>query len=191
MADFLQAGIRYHLASIGTRASRVAAAMCSCSAELLQCSSGDSSSTHVQLLEDLERSIASPAFLQSLERSRHCQHSEEGTEELDELLGDYVVVTKEDAVNAMASYIAAWLSTVPEAQTMDPKKLQGAILHGVKVCYSSTRSAAVCKVSSQVFGHTSVWRRCTHQRCSVHCRTCARQMREMVAHAHAGRACRR
>ena len=88
---------------------------------------------YAQLLDDLERSIASPAFLKQLESSRQCTHSDEGTEELDALLGSYVVVTKEDAVAAMASYIAAWLSTVPEAQAMDPVKLQAAILHGVKV----------------------------------------------------------
>jgi hypothetical protein len=33
----------------------------------------------------------------------------------------------------MAYYLAAWLSTVPEAQNMDSKKLQQALLATVKV----------------------------------------------------------
>ena len=99
----------------------------------------------LQLLDNLERSIASPEFLRQLERGREVPHSDTaGTVELDELLGDYVVVTKEDAVNAMAAYIAAWLSTVPEAKNMDPKKLQGAILTGVKVRWLALRRSGCC-----------------------------------------------
>ena len=102
-------------------------------------------SRKLQLLDNLGRSVASPEFLRQLKRGREVPHSDTaGTVELDELLGDYVVVTKEDAVNAMAAYIAAWLSTVPEAKNMDPKKLQGAILTGVKVRWSAIRRSGCC-----------------------------------------------
>lgn len=91
----------------------------------------------LQMMDDLERSISSPAFVRQLKRSRNCPHNsnpaEPGTEELDELLGSYVIVSHDDAVNAMACYIAAWLSNVPEAQKMDPVELQKAVLQGVKV----------------------------------------------------------
>jgi hypothetical protein len=97
----------------------------------------------VQLLDNLERSISSPEFVRQLARSRQCTHTEAGTNELDELLGDYVVVTKADAVAAMAAYIAAWLSTVPEAQNMDPRKLQTAILSGVNVRFSGAYSPSL------------------------------------------------
>ena len=87
----------------------------------------------LQILDHLESAMASPAFVQQLARTQKCEHTSDGTDELDELLGDYVVVTKEDAVAAMASYIAAWLSNVPEAKNMEPAQLQSAIIGGVRV----------------------------------------------------------
>ena len=87
----------------------------------------------MQILDKLERTMASPDFVQQLERTQKCAHTEDGTDELDELLGDYVVVTKDDVVNAMASYIAAWLSNLPEAKNMAPEELQSAVLGGVRV----------------------------------------------------------
>lgn len=87
----------------------------------------------MQILDRLEQSIALPEFVRHLERSRRCSHTPEGADELDALLGEYVVVSKEDAIAAMACYIAAWLSTVPEAKDMDPVKLQKAVLTSIKV----------------------------------------------------------
>lgn len=88
-------------------------------------------------MDDLERSISSPEFVRQLKRSRTCPHTADpmqpGTEELDALLGSYVIVSHDDAVNAMACYIAAWLSNVPEAQQLEPAQLQQAVLQGVKV----------------------------------------------------------
>lgn len=88
----------------------------------------------LQVLSQLEESISQDEFKQKMQRARECPHSEQGSEELDALLDGFVVITKEDAIEAMASYLAAWLSSVPEAQHMDPKKLQHALMTTVKVC---------------------------------------------------------
>jgi hypothetical protein len=90
--------------------------------------------SRMQVLSQLEQSIAQDGFMDQMQRARECPHTDQGSEELDALLGSFVVITKEDAVEAMASYLAAWLSSVPEAQNMDPKKLQQALLTSVKVC---------------------------------------------------------
>lgn len=90
-------------------------------------------SKFLQILDRLEQSVASPDFVRHFKQSRECSHTPEGADELDTLLGEYVVVTKEDAIAAMACYIAAWLSTVPEAQDMEPAQLQKAVLASIKV----------------------------------------------------------
>lgn len=94
---------------------------------------GDDAGYLLQVLSHLEESIRGDGFANKMQRARECPHSEQGSEELDALLDGFVVVSKEDAVDAMASYLAAWLSSVPEAQNMDPKKLQHALLTTVKV----------------------------------------------------------
>ena len=96
-----------------------------------------------QVLDDLERSVASPEFIRKLEQTRGCRHTPCGADELDAVLGEYVMVSKADAVEAMASYIAAWLSTVPEAKNMEPHQLQGAILGSIKVRRGVFRSVPV------------------------------------------------
>lgn len=99
--------------------------------------------------------MASPEFLRKLQQTRGCPHTPEGAEELDAVLGEYVMVSKEDAVAAMASYIAAWLSTVPEAKNMEPAQLQGAILGSIKarcplpdILARSSRAAALPSAAS-------------------------------------------
>ena len=98
----------------------------------------------LQVLSELEESIRGDDFANKMQRARQCPHSEQGSEELDALLDGFVVVSKEDAVDAMASYLAAWLSSVPEAQNMDPKKLQHALLTTVKVCSLFSSSLIPC-----------------------------------------------
>lgn len=96
-------------------------------------------SGHVlQVLSKLEESISQDQFAAKMQRARECPHSEQGSEELDILLDGFVVITKEDAVEAMASYLAAWLSSVPEAQNMEPQLLQRALLSTVKVLSPSS-----------------------------------------------------
>jgi hypothetical protein len=89
------------------------------------------------VLTSLEQSISSAAFRERLQQSRQCVSSSSGggtgTEELDALLGEYVVVTKQDAIDAMAAYLAAMLANIPEAQGMDPAKLQEALVVTVRV----------------------------------------------------------
>lgn len=50
-------------------------------------------------------------------------------------LGSWTVIDKADAVDAMASYLAAWLSQTPEAQNLDPLQLQAALLESIKVSH--------------------------------------------------------
>jgi hypothetical protein len=44
-----------------------------------------------------------------------------------------VVVDQQDAVEAMAYYIALYISAMPEAQRLEPKQLQAALKEGFKV----------------------------------------------------------
>lgn len=47
---------------------------------------------------------------------------------------EFVMVSKEDAIEGMAYYIALYLSRTPEAQKMDPKQLQQALTMAFQVC---------------------------------------------------------
>jgi hypothetical protein len=87
------------------------------------------------VLTSLEMSISSDEFRNRLQRSRQFAASTTRTDtaELDAILGDYVVVTKQDAIDAMAAYLAAWLSNIPEAKGMEPLKLQEALLTTIQV----------------------------------------------------------
>lgn len=70
--------------------------------------------------------------------ARECPHESGGTDELEAAmgpLGTWTVVDKADAVDAMASYLAAWLSQTPEAQNLDPVQLQTALLESIKVSH--------------------------------------------------------
>lgn len=50
-----------------------------------------------------------------------------------EATGDYIVVEKEDVVDALSQFIAAYLATLPEAQNLEPRQLQCAITTTLKV----------------------------------------------------------
>ncbi|GAB4821764.1 hypothetical protein N2152v2_008810 [Parachlorella kessleri] len=46
---------------------------------------------------------------------------------VNETTGDYVLVEREDVVDALSQFIAAYLTTLPEARNLDPRQLQAAI----------------------------------------------------------------
>lgn len=88
----------------------------------------------------MEKSVAASDFAEKLRVARECPHESGGTEELDAAmgpLGTWAVVDKADAVDAMAAYLAAWLSQTPEAQNLDPRQLQAALLNSIKVSHIS------------------------------------------------------
>lgn len=49
-----------------------------------------------------------------------------------ESTGDYVLIDHDDVVNALASFIAAYLVTLPEAQSMKAQDLQKAVRQTLK-----------------------------------------------------------
>ena len=51
----------------------------------------------------------------------------------EEGFGSYVLVEKEDVVDAMGTFIAAYLATVPQAQNLKPADLQQALTTALKV----------------------------------------------------------
>jgi len=63
---------------------------------------------------------------------------------------DYIVIDKEDAVEALAYYLASYLVKLPEAQAMPPKKLQEAIvtaMHSLK----QSRFKQLCAIGRHVY----------------------------------------
>lgn len=86
------------------------------------------------MLAALERSIAHDDFAAKISRARvaHDGGAPASAAELDEVMGGYVLVSKQDAVDAMAAFIAACLASVPEARVMEPKQLQKALLTSVQ-----------------------------------------------------------
>ena len=52
----------------------------------------------------------------------------------EEALGDYVVVEREDVLEAIGQFVAAYRATLPEAQHLQPKQLQRALAQTFKVC---------------------------------------------------------
>lgn len=51
----------------------------------------------------------------------------------DKDLQDYVVVQREEVIEAMGAFVAAYLANLPETQKMDPQQLQLALQHALKV----------------------------------------------------------
>ena len=51
----------------------------------------------------------------------------------EELLDSYVVVNKEDVLEAMGCFVASYLAQLPQAQNLQPAELQKAIKHAFKV----------------------------------------------------------
>ena len=52
----------------------------------------------------------------------------------EESFGSYVLVEKEDVIEAIGTFVAAYLATVPQAQNMKPADLQQALTSALKVC---------------------------------------------------------
>ena len=50
-------------------------------------------------------------------------------------LGGYVLVEKQDVLDAIGTFVAAYLATVPEAQNMKPAELQQALSSTFRVCH--------------------------------------------------------
>ncbi len=48
-------------------------------------------------------------------------------------MDSYVLVNKEDVLEAMGSFVAAYLAELPQAQNLQPAELQQAIRHAFKV----------------------------------------------------------
>ena len=76
----------------------------------------------------------SKSFLRIVQTSLpvSCQVIEGLVEE--EALGSYVLVEKEDVLDAIGTFVAAYLATVPEAQHMKPAELQQALTSTFRVC---------------------------------------------------------
>lgn len=51
----------------------------------------------------------------------------------EEPLDSYVMVEKDDVLDAIGTFVAAYLAELPEAQNLQPKELQVAIKHAFKV----------------------------------------------------------
>ncbi len=51
----------------------------------------------------------------------------------DEELQEYVIVQREEVIDAMGAFIAAYLANLPEAKKMDPQQLQKALQSALKV----------------------------------------------------------
>ena len=69
-------------------------------------------------------------------------------------LGGYVLVEKQDVLDAIGTFVAAYLATVPEAQNMKPAELQQALSSTFRVrhcclvhtCVDDKQSCAMCEV---------------------------------------------
>ncbi|PSC76909.1 hypothetical protein C2E20_0693 [Micractinium conductrix] len=108
-----------------------------------------------QLYCALERQLAAPEFEAELARSQHDlaggqhaqQHApapgsegcevlaqdwwelkEDGELRVSEQTGDYVFVERDDVVRALAAFIAEYIVSLPEAQHMEPRQLQRAVV---------------------------------------------------------------
>ena len=64
----------------------------------------------------------------------HCSLQEAAQEDAGgEALDSYVVVNKEDVLEAMGCFVASYLAQLPQAQNLQPAELQLAIKHAFKV----------------------------------------------------------
>ena len=69
-------------------------------------------------------------------------------------LGGYVLVEKEDVLDAIGTFVAAYLATVPEAQNMKPAELQQALTCTFRVNHPSNTQFDTCTLHHTVH---SVW----------------------------------
>lgn len=103
-----------------------------------------------RLYEALEARMARPEFAEELARSAHeavaqppppagggevmrddwwsLQPDGGVSASVPEATGDYVVVERDDVVDALAAFIAAYIVSLPEARQMEPRELQAAVV---------------------------------------------------------------
>ena len=58
-----------------------------------------------------------------------------------EPIDSYVLVRKEDVLEAIGAFVAAYLAELPEAQNLQPAQLQAALKTTFKVCACSSCSS--------------------------------------------------
>ena len=86
---------------------------------------------------------AGPAGLHSFELMSPLTLQEE------EAFDSYVLISQQDALEAMGCFVAAYLATLPDAQKMEPQELQKALVNSFKVSSPPCGlgcSAYVCRV---------------------------------------------
>eukprot|EP00887_Chlorella_sp_A99_P006511 scaffold3.g6511.t1 len=96
-----------------------------------------------KLYEALEQHMARPEFAEELARSQHealaaaggvgqqqQQRAADGEERHggEEVTGDYIVVEREDVIEALSAFIAAYIVSLPDARNLDPRTLQRAVV---------------------------------------------------------------
>lgn len=65
-----------------------------------------------------------------------------------EPIDSYVVVCKEDVLEAIGAFVAAYLAELPEAQNLQPAQLQAALKTTFKVCPFCTSLSCFCELVS-------------------------------------------
>lgn len=53
----------------------------------------------------------------------------------EEAFDSYVLISQQDALEAMGCFVAAYLATLPDAQKMEPQELQKALVNSFKVSW--------------------------------------------------------
>ncbi len=71
----------------------------------------------------------------------------------EEALGSYVLVEKEDVLDAIGTFVAAYLATVPEAQHMKPAELQQALTSTFRVSASCTHLNNLKAMPACLYSH--------------------------------------
>ena len=69
----------------------------------------------------------------------------------EEAFDSYVLITQQDALEAMGCFVAAYLATLPDAQKMEPQELQKALVNSFKVSHLPSgpgRRPSVCSPSA-------------------------------------------
>lgn len=63
----------------------------------------------------------------------NAQVRKEDAQPEEESLDSYVMIEKEDVLDAIGMFVAGYLAELPEAQSLEPKELQAAIKNAFKV----------------------------------------------------------
>lgn len=67
-----------------------------------------------------------------------------------EALSSYVMVQKDDVLDAIGTFVAAYLAELPEAQNLQPAQLQAALKTAFKVSTISTLNFLACCIFSRI-----------------------------------------